>query len=90
MPRCCQPPANEFEPCYASVLLFGRDGLEAAVRDAESGRLASCFTAWCPRCYGAYLVTADLDAFPCPSAHHTHKLHLLRQLREAGIYFAGS
>ena len=88
-PRCCHAPGNEFQECYASVLVYGRDPacLERAVLRAESQSLASCFTAWCPQCYRSYLLCTDLDKFPCPSAHHTHKLQLLDRLRESGIYY---
>jgi hypothetical protein len=48
--------------------------------------LVSCFTAWCPRCRGNYLLTPDLAAFPSSSAHHVHKLKLLDSLRSEGVY----
>ena len=89
MPRCCTRIADEFKPSYASVLVFGQDtgALEQAVADLESTqRITSCFTAWCPNCQGPYLLTTDLDAFPAPSAHHTHKLVLLSVLRESGAF----
>lgn len=80
---------REFDPCYASVLVHGCDParLEAAVREVEAQRITSCFTAWCPRCRCNYLLDTDVAAFPTPSAHHTHKLHLLARLRESGAYF---
>ena len=89
-PRCCNPIPDEFRPSYASVLVHGPD--PAKLRDAvgsleSSQRLTSCFTAWCPSCSGPYLLTTDLDAFPCPSAHHTHQLLLLSILRESGAFF---
>ena len=34
------------------------------------------------------MLTSDLGRFPCPSAHHTHKLALLARLRADGIYHA--
>ena len=91
MPRCCEPIPNEFSPSYASVLAHGPDpqGLRDAVRDLEENqRIASCFTAWCPKCSATYLLTTDLDSFPAPSAHHTHQLRLLSVLRESGAYFS--
>ena len=90
MPRCCSPIADEFKPSYASVLVFGADPrrLEEAVGEAETKqRLASCFTAWCPKCYGPYLLTTGIHEFPTPSAHHTHQLLLLSVLRESGALF---
>ena len=90
-PRCCTPISDEFKPSYASVLVHGPDPekLRDAVRAAESKqRLTSCFTAWCPDCAGTYLLTTELDAFPAPSAHHTHQLQLLSVLRESGAFFA--
>lgn len=86
-PRCCTTIPDEFRPSYASVLVFGPDPgkLQQAVQAAESRqRLTSCFTAWCSRCSGPYLLTTDLDAFPTPSAHHAHQLVLLSVLRESG------
>ncbi len=88
--RCCAPPPNEFAPCYASVLAFppgGEGELRAAVEALEQERPGpiSCFTAWCPRCRGVYLLTTDMGTFPSPSAHHTHKLRLLQLLRAEQI-----
>ena len=88
--RCCHPIPDEFKPSYASVLVHGPDPekLRDAVRAAESKqRLTSCFTAWCPRCSGPYLLTTNLASFPSPSAHHTHQLVLLSVLRESGAFF---
>lgn len=95
-PRCCaRPPgdarADEFAPCYASVVAFGTPDparLRAAVGELEgcTPGIVSCFTAWCARCRGPYLLTTDMASFPTPSAHHTHKLQLLEQLRRAGVY----
>jgi len=87
-PRCCEPPANEFEPSYASVLAFGAGpGLKDAVHALERDEcITSCFTAWCPRCRSNYLLATDLQSFPSPSAHHTHQLRLLAMLRAHGIY----
>lgn len=97
-PRCCaRPPgdarADEFAPCYASVVAYGTSdpaALRSAVVRLEEGDpgIVSCFTAWCSRCRSPYLLTTDLAAFPTPSAHHTHKLQLLAQLRQAGVYKA--
>lgn len=89
-PRCCNPIPDEFKPSYASVLMHGPDPekLRDAVCAAETTqRLTSCFTAWCARCSGPYLLTSALDSFPCPSAHHTHQLRLLSVLRESGAFF---
>jgi len=86
-PRCCHRIPDEFKPSYASVLVYGSDPLklEHAVREVETNeRIASCFTAWCPNCANSYLLTTDIEAFPCPSAHHTHQLVLLSVLRESG------
>ncbi len=87
--RCCAPPPDEFSPCYASALAFpgGAGELRAAVEALEQAEpgIVSCFTAWCPRCRRAYLLTTDMAAFPSPSAHHTHKLRLLQHLRAEGI-----
>lgn len=90
MPRCCSPPVDEFSPCYASVLAYGKgDGLREAVGALESSLIVSCFTAWCPRCRGNYLLTTGLDGFPCPSAHYTHHLKLLAFLRDEGVFSRG-
>lgn len=89
MPRCCTRIVDEFKPSYASVLAFGQEParLEQAVADIETTqRITSCFTAWCSRCQGPYLLTTDMDAFPSPSAHHTHQLVLLSVLRESGAF----
>ncbi len=86
-PRCCTRIHDEFRPSFASVLVYGSDPikLEEAVRAAESDqRITSCFTAWCSRCHGPYLLTTDLASFPTPSAHHTHQLVLLSVLRDSG------
>ena len=95
MPRCCPDSSiqNEFQPCYASVLMHGPDPstLQTAVEDAEQRQgITSCFTARCARCRRNYLLTPDLAQFPTPSAHHTHKLALLARLRAEGIYFTGA
>ena len=88
--RCCQPIQDEFQPCYASVLVHGENPctLRAAVQEIEAQRITSCFTAWCPDCADTYFLATDLDSFPCPSAHHTHKLVLLSVLRESGAFFS--
>ena len=86
-PRCCTEITGEFDPCYASVLMYGQTNLKAAVEALEEHQpLISCFTAWCSRCRGVYMLTPDLSSFPAPSAHHTHKLGLLRKLRADGVY----
>jgi hypothetical protein len=88
MPRCCHAIPGEFAPCYASVLVHGGDpeALRAAVRDLEGQHITSCFTAWCSSCRGTYMLTSGMDAFPCPSAHHTHQLRLLSVLQESGAF----
>ncbi len=88
--RCCTPIPDEFQPCYASVLLHGEkpDALRQAVETVEKQRISSCFTSWCPDCVTTYFLTTDLGAFSCPSAHHTHKLLLLSKLRESGALFS--
>lgn len=100
LPRCCagresgvSSSPDEFSPCYASVVAYGTSdpgALRAAVARLEEGDpgVVSCFTAWCSRCRGNYLLTTDLAAFPTASAHHTHKLQLLAQLRAGGVYKA--
>jgi hypothetical protein len=90
MPRCCTRIHNEFEPSYASILAYGPDpdALRVAVLNLEdNSRITSCFTAWCPHCSNAYMITNDMDSFPSPSAHHTHQLRLLSVLRESGAFF---
>lgn len=94
MPRCCpgETIPDEFQPCYASVLMHGADpaSLQTAVADLEQRQdITSCFTARCARCRRNYLLTPDLAQFPTPSAHHTHKLALLGHLRSEGVYFSG-
>ncbi len=67
--------------------MYGQDNLKAAVETLEEHpALISCFTAWCSRCRGAYMLTPDLASFPAPSAHHTHKLVLLEKLCAEGVY----
>lgn len=86
MRRCCEPIEREFDPCYASVLLFGTgDGLSNAVAETEESKIASCFTAWCDRCCRLYLLANEVDDFPTPSAHHAHKIAQLRRLRELRV-----
>lgn len=89
MRRCCSAIPGEFEPCYASVLVHGpgEEGLRGAVSDLESkGIITPCFTGWCPRCRGLYMLTSGMAMFGTPSAHHTHQLCLLQQLRRAGLF----
>ena len=74
MPRCCTPIPDEFKLSYASVLACG--DLSADVRALEAGPLLPCFTAWCHACQKPYLITASLDQFKSPSAHHAHMLVL--------------
>lgn len=89
MPRCCEPIRDEFKPSYSSVLVHGPDPatLMNAVKDLEENHpITSCFTAWCSRCSSNYMLTTDIQAFPAPSAHHTHQLKLLSNLRDTGVY----
>jgi hypothetical protein len=86
-PRCCQSIPGEFQPSYASVLVYGPDpaNLSKAVEELETKQgLTSCFTAWCACCKRNYMLTGDLCDFPAPSAFHTHQLALLKVLRESG------
>lgn len=86
-PRCCHSIPGEFQPSYASVLVYGKDpsALSAAVEQLETKqRLTSCFTAWCSDCRRNYMLTQELPDFPSPSAYHTHQLVLLNVLRESG------
>lgn len=89
-PRCRDEAGGEYVPCYASVLAFGVDGLEPAVKAVEEanhgGGLVSCFTGWCSSCNSAFLLETDASAFPTRSAHHTHKLTLLASLRREKIF----
>ena len=80
MPRCCETIAGEFAPSYASVALLGTASLEARVAEVEARPVAPCFTAWCPRCHRAYLLTTDLPLFRTPSEHHAHRLALLARV----------
>jgi hypothetical protein len=74
MGRCCSPIPNEYEPCYASVLV-GPD-LKDKVSSLERGPLLPSFTAWCPSCQRPYLLTGAIRMFKKPSAHHAHILVL--------------
>ena len=92
-PRCCaqRQADDEFAPCYASVVAYGTSdpgALRGAVAqlERETPGIVSCFTAWCTRCRAPYLLTTDMGEFPMASAHHTHKLRLLADLRAAGVY----
>jgi hypothetical protein len=86
-PRCCAKDASEFDPCYASVLVYGSsgEGLKDAVADLERG-LVSCFVGRCSRCRVNYLLSTDADQFPTLSAHHTHKIALLSYLRQNKLF----
>lgn len=87
-PRCYGETENSLSPCYASVLVFGLDGLESAVKDLEAnqGGLVPCFTGWCSSCNSAYLLETDASVFPTRSAHHTHKLTLLASFRREKVF----
>lgn len=74
MPRCCSAIPDEFVPSYASVVV-AKD-LQAAVREVESGKLKPCITAWCSNCRAPYLITASINSFASPSAHHAHMVVL--------------
>jgi hypothetical protein len=78
MPRCCTPIANEFAPCYASVVVA--PNIKEAVGALEQAPLQASVTAWCSTCKAPYLLTGALDMFPCPSAHHAHLIVLSRKL----------
>ena len=83
MNRCCSGAiADEFEPCYASVLV-APSGLRQAVEDLERGPINPCITSWCTRCRKCSLLTGALDEFLYPSAHHAHALVLSRVLGAA-------
>ena len=82
MPRCCEQIPAEFDPSYASVTLLGGTSLRDKVAELEARPITPCFTAWCPRCSRAYLLTTDLASFPSPSAHHAHRLALLAGLSQ--------
>jgi hypothetical protein len=77
MPRCCDAIPGEFAPSYASVLVAS--DLQAAVRELEAEKLRPCITAWCSNCRAPYLITASLNSFEYPSAHHAHMLVLARR-----------
>lgn len=85
-----EPISDEFAACYASVLVYGADApselCKAVAALEEGGGIVSCFTAWCSDCRKNYFLTPELGRFPTSSAHHTHKLELLRVLREQGIF----
>jgi hypothetical protein len=74
MPRCCSPIQDEFEPCYASVLVD--PDIKARVMALEKGPLVPSFTAWCSNCRRPYLLTNAVNMFKRPSAHHAHMLVL--------------
>ena len=78
MPRCCTPVAEEFAPCYASVVVA--PDLQQAVDKLEGGPLQSSITAWCTKCQAPYLLTGALGMFPSPSAHHAHMVALSRRI----------
>ena len=78
MPRCCTPIANEFTPCYASVLVAS--DIRETVSAIEQAPLQASVTAWCSSCNAPYLITGALDMFPCPSAHHAHLIVLSRKI----------
>ena len=87
MPRCCDGIANEFESCYASVLVAGID-LRGAVEAAEESEpICPCVTVWCSRCKRASFTVVDRALFACPSAHLAHSL-ALRALVEQTIAHA--
>ncbi len=74
MPRCCDGTADDFEPCYASVLVAGHD-LRGAVEAAEETEsICPCVTVWCSRCKRASMAVGDRGRFPCASAHLAHSL----------------
>ena len=79
MPRCCVAIANEFSPCYASVLVA--PDLEAEVHALERASLLPSITAWCATCQRPYLLTGALPMFSCPSAHHAHMIAMGRRMR---------
>ncbi len=79
MPRCCVAIADEFSPCYASVLVA--PDLEAEVRALERASLLPSITAWCATCQRPYLLTKALGMFPCPAAHHAHMIVVGRRMR---------
>jgi hypothetical protein len=49
MPLCCRTDLERLAPCYASVLVFGAEGLAPEIRRTEAGSLSPCVTAWCGR-----------------------------------------
>jgi hypothetical protein len=75
MLRCCSAIKEEFEPCYASILV-APSGLKSAVEELENGKLKSSITSWCNKCKKCSLIVEAIDAFSCPSAHHVHALVL--------------
>jgi hypothetical protein len=75
MPRCCDPAADDFAPCYASVLVAGKDGLRAAVENLEQcAPICPCVTAWCPACRRVAALTYTRGSFLTSSAHLAHAL----------------
>jgi hypothetical protein len=74
MPRCCDKASDEFEPCYASVLVAGA-GLQQAVEDAEElAPICPCVTVWCAKCRRCSFAVGDRRMFPCASAQLAHAL----------------
>jgi cytochrome c553 len=79
MPRCCSPLADEFKPCYASVVVAGTL-LKEEVESIEQSPMRSSLTAWCSHCHAQYLITNAVSMFPTPSAHHAHMVAWARTL----------
>jgi hypothetical protein len=82
MPRCCDATSeDDFAPCYASVLVAGKDGLRAAIENLEqSAPICPCVTAWCPSCRRVAALTSTRGGFLTPSAHFAHALVLQANL----------
>lgn len=88
MPRCCQPrPDEDFEPCYASVLVAG--GGEGELRKAvrameEDGKICPCVTGWCSECKRVSALVTTRHLYPTRSAHLAHLL-VMRGMIEASL-----
>ena len=74
MPRCCEAHPNDFEPCYASVLVAGLN-LRSRVEDMERlGPLCPCVTVWCNTCKKVSTTVSERALFSHPSAYFAHAL----------------
>lgn len=83
--RCQLKTDEQYKPCYASVLVLGKESLEERIEQVEQ-KLWPTFTAWCPQCRKPCMIIHEMDEFKTASAHHVHQLQQLDMIKKSNLF----